>query len=98
MVAPDEGHGFARPVNNMAMFASAEKFLAKYLGGRYQESMTPEVSQRLKEINVDVKTVTLPKMMTFNIRGSETCGRSAAGHSQLQGVNCSRRTSNSAHA
>ena len=64
MVAPDEGHGFARPVNNMAMFASAEKFLAKYLGGRFQEDMTPEVSQRLKEINVDVKTVTLPKMMT----------------------------------
>ena len=64
MVAPDEGHGFARPVNNMAMFASAEKFLAKYLGGRYQESMTPEVSQRLKEINVDVKTVTLPKAMS----------------------------------
>jgi dipeptidyl aminopeptidase/acylaminoacyl peptidase len=64
MVAPDEGHGFARPVNNMAMFASAEKFLAKYLGGRYQESMTPEVSQRLKEINVDVKTVTMPKMMS----------------------------------
>lgn len=64
LVAPDEGHGFARPENNMAMFASAEKFLAKYLGGRYQESMTPEVSQRLKEINVDVKTVTMPKMMT----------------------------------
>ncbi len=64
MVAPDEGHGFARPVNNMAMFALAEKFLAKYLGGRYQESMTPEVTTRLKEITVDVKTVTLPKMMT----------------------------------
>ncbi len=64
LVAPDEGHGFVRPVNNMAMFASAEKFLAKYLGGRYQENMTPEVSQRLKEISVDVKTVTLPKMMT----------------------------------
>ncbi|HEU4836461.1 MAG TPA: alpha/beta fold hydrolase [Pyrinomonadaceae bacterium] len=64
MVAPDEGHGFARPVNNMAMFASAEKFLAKYLKGRYQESMTPEVTQRLNEINVDVKTVTMPKMMT----------------------------------
>jgi dienelactone hydrolase len=61
LVAPDEGHGFARPVNNMAMFASAEKFLAKYLGGRYQESMTPEVAQRLKEISVDVKTVSLPK-------------------------------------
>jgi len=66
MVAPDEGHGFARPVNNMAMFASAEKFLAKYLGGRFQEGMTPEVSQRLKEINVDVKTVTLPKTISSN--------------------------------
>src|SRR6185369_9201816 len=64
MVAPDEGHGFQRPVNNMAMFALAEKFLAKYLRGRYQESMTPEVTQRLNEINVDVKTVTMPKMMT----------------------------------
>jgi len=64
MVAPDEGHGFARPVNNMAMFATAEKFLAKYLGGRYQESMTPEVSQRLTEITVDPKSVTMPKMMT----------------------------------
>src|SRR4029079_4696541 len=64
LVAPDEGRGFARPVNNMAMFASSEKFLAKYLGGRYQESMTPEVSQRLTEINVDAKTVTTPKMTT----------------------------------
>jgi dipeptidyl aminopeptidase/acylaminoacyl peptidase len=61
IVAPDEGHGFARPVNNMAMFATAEKFLAKYLNGRYQETMTPEVATRLKEISVDVKTVTLPK-------------------------------------
>jgi dipeptidyl aminopeptidase/acylaminoacyl peptidase len=61
LVAPDEGHGFARPVNNMAMFASIEKFLAKYLGGRYQESMTPEVTQRLKDISVDVKTVVIKK-------------------------------------
>ena len=60
LVAPDEGHGYARPVNNMAVLAAAEKFLAKHLGGRYQESMTPEVATRLKEITVDVKTVTLP--------------------------------------
>jgi hypothetical protein len=66
LVAPDEGHGFARSVNNMAMFATAEKFLAKHLGGRYQETMTDEVGQRLKEITVDPKTVTLPKMMTSN--------------------------------
>ena len=61
IVAPDEGHGFARPVNNMAMFAVAEKFLAKHLGGRFQEGATAEVAARLKEITVDVKTVEKPK-------------------------------------
>jgi len=59
IVAPDEGHGFARPVNNMSMLASAEKFLAKHLGGRFQESMKPEVAKRVQEITVDVKTVQL---------------------------------------
>lgn len=63
LVAPDEGHGFARPVNNMAMIAAAEKFLAKHLGGRFQENATPEVAQRLKEITVDVKTVEKPKIV-----------------------------------
>ncbi|MFS8086843.1 MAG: alpha/beta hydrolase family protein, partial [Acidobacteriota bacterium] len=61
VVAPDEGHGFARPVNNMAMFATAEKFFAKFLNGRYQADMTPAAAARLKEITVDVKTVMLPK-------------------------------------
>ncbi|MGH6658183.1 MAG: alpha/beta fold hydrolase, partial [Sphingomicrobium sp.] len=31
---PDEGHGFARPVNNIAFSAVAENFLAACLGGR----------------------------------------------------------------
>ena len=31
---PDEGHGFARPVNRIDFNARAEAFLAKYLGGR----------------------------------------------------------------
>lgn len=31
---PDEGHGFARPDNNMAFNAVTENFLAKNLGGR----------------------------------------------------------------
>lgn len=66
IVAPDEGHGFARPVNNMAAFSTAEKFLAKHLGGRYQESMTPEVTARLAEITVDVKTVELAKKADTN--------------------------------
>jgi dipeptidyl aminopeptidase/acylaminoacyl peptidase len=31
---PDEGHGFARPENNIAFYAASEQFLAKCLGGR----------------------------------------------------------------
>ena len=61
LVAPDEGHGFARPVNNMAMIAAAEKFLAKHLGGRYQETMSQSVAKRLGEITVDPKNVALVK-------------------------------------
>jgi len=61
ILAPDEGHGFQRPVNNMASFMAAEKFLATYLGGRYQEGGTPETVARLAEINVDPKTVVLAK-------------------------------------
>ncbi len=32
----DEGHGFARPENNLSFFAITEAFLASHLGGRYQ--------------------------------------------------------------
>jgi dipeptidyl aminopeptidase/acylaminoacyl peptidase len=69
IVAPDEGHGFARPVNNLAMFAASEKFLAKYLGGRHQEGMPPDTAQRLKEITVDVKTVELAKKIDASTVG-----------------------------
>jgi dipeptidyl aminopeptidase/acylaminoacyl peptidase len=34
VVFPDEGHGFARPVNNIAFNAVTENFLARCLGGR----------------------------------------------------------------
>jgi dipeptidyl aminopeptidase/acylaminoacyl peptidase len=33
----DEGHGFVRPENRTAFFLAAERFLAKYLGGRAQD-------------------------------------------------------------
>src|ERR1019366_7981434 len=36
-------------------------FPVEYLGGRYQEDMTPEVAARLKEITVDPKTVVLAR-------------------------------------
>jgi dipeptidyl aminopeptidase/acylaminoacyl peptidase len=38
---PDEGHGFARPENNLAFFAVVEAFLSAHLGGVYQP-MTAE--------------------------------------------------------
>ena len=59
LLAPDEGHGYARPVNNMAVLAAAERFLAKHLKGRYQESMSPEVAERLKVLTVDVKLMSV---------------------------------------
>jgi dipeptidyl aminopeptidase/acylaminoacyl peptidase len=33
---PDEGHGFARPENNMSFNAMTEAFLAQCLGGRFE--------------------------------------------------------------
>ena len=61
ILAPDEGHGFQRPVNSMALWAASETFFAKHIGGRFQEGATPEVAARLKEITVDPKTVVLSK-------------------------------------
>ncbi len=34
VVYPDEGHGFARPENNLDFYGRVEEFLAKHLGGR----------------------------------------------------------------
>jgi hypothetical protein len=61
----------------MAMVAASEKFLAKHIGGRYQESMTPEVAKRLAEITVDPKTVTLAKPATAST--SDTASANVGG-------------------
>ena len=58
LLADDEGHGFAKPVNRMAMFAEVEKFLAGILGGRSQTTMPDDVSKRLAELRVDISKVT----------------------------------------
>ena len=63
IVAPDEGHGFRAPNNRKALAVAMEKFLAKHLGGRYQEEVSPETQQRLDEITVDVSGVQPPKEM-----------------------------------
>ena len=59
--APDEGHGFHKPVNNMAALGRAEVFLGKITGARYQEEMKPELAKRLQEITVDPKSLSLTK-------------------------------------
>jgi len=37
IVFPDEGHGFVKPENRLKFYAAAERFLAKYLGGRCEQ-------------------------------------------------------------
>jgi dipeptidyl aminopeptidase/acylaminoacyl peptidase len=37
LLFPDEGHGFAKPENRLRFYAAAERFLAKHLGGRFEE-------------------------------------------------------------
>ena len=87
ILAPDEGHGFARPVNNMALFAATEAFLAKHLGGRFQEGGTPEVMARLKEIQVDPKTVVLAKKVDAGAVGApQPVMDLSAGTSRYQGA------------
>ena len=49
LVFPDEGHGFARPENNLKFHAAAEAFLAKYLGGRVQPASEEEQFTALRK-------------------------------------------------
>ena len=42
LLFPDEGHGFARPENEMKFRAALEAFLAKYLGGRFEPASEKE--------------------------------------------------------
>ncbi|MDP8938147.1 MAG: S9 family peptidase [Actinomycetota bacterium] len=37
LLFPDEGHGFAKPENRLRFYAAAERFLARHLGGRFEE-------------------------------------------------------------
>lgn len=58
LLAMDEGHGFRKPLNRMAMNASVEAFLAKHLGGRAQTDMPDDVAETLQNITVDINSVT----------------------------------------
>jgi dipeptidyl aminopeptidase/acylaminoacyl peptidase len=62
MLAKDEGHGFARRLNRLAVAAAMERFFAKHLGGRYQEEMPDDLAETLAELTVDVSTVEVPEV------------------------------------
>jgi dipeptidyl aminopeptidase/acylaminoacyl peptidase len=47
---PDEGHGFARPENNIAFNAITEQFLAAHLGGRAEPIGADEISRSTAQI------------------------------------------------
>jgi len=57
LVALDEGHGFRKEINALAMTAALEKFFADHLGGRYQPDMSPELEAQLETLTVDIDTL-----------------------------------------
>lgn len=61
LCVPEEGHGFARPGNNMALMAAIEAILATPLGGRFQVGLSPEVGRRPKDIPVDSERAALAR-------------------------------------
>jgi dipeptidyl aminopeptidase/acylaminoacyl peptidase len=61
LLAPDEGHGFAGRENRLVVAAAMERFLARHIGGRYQETMPPDITARLAALTVDPATVVVTK-------------------------------------
>ncbi len=61
---PDEGHGFAKPENNMAFITVMEKFLAHQLKGRYQEESSDNIQEIISRATVDVKALKMPQIVS----------------------------------
>ena len=59
LLAADEGHGFRGETNKLAVSAAMERFFAQYLGGRVQESMSPQIKEKLDALTVNVDAVTV---------------------------------------
>lgn len=53
LLANDEGHGFRKSINTLAMYAKIEKFLHEIIGGRVQFTMSKIIEKRLKEMTVN---------------------------------------------
>jgi hypothetical protein len=60
LVAPDEGHGFARPINALPVVTEMEKILGKVSRPTISGKSVPsDARERLRQITVDPKTVSL---------------------------------------
>jgi len=70
VVFPDEGHGFARPDNNMAFNAITEAFLARHLGGR-AEPVGDDVQQSSAQVR-ELGGLTLAGVKQWAPSASET--------------------------
>ena len=57
LIALDEGHGFRKENNILAMTAAIERFFADHLNGRYQAEISPELQAQLETLTVDIETV-----------------------------------------
>ena len=58
VVFPDEGHGFARPENNIAFTALSEAFLSVHLGGVYQPIRPEELAA--SSVSIEYGRASLP--------------------------------------
>jgi dipeptidyl aminopeptidase/acylaminoacyl peptidase len=83
LVAPEEGHGFRKENNELAVAAQLERFFGEHLGGRYQTGAAPAVRKRLAALTVDPDSVTLPDT-TKTTAQSGTKGVSMVDGSTLQ--------------
>ncbi len=63
---PDEGHGFARPVNKLSFFALTEAFLAQHLGGRYQALQGTMKKSTVQVLSGSDQIPGLPKLLKKN--------------------------------
>lgn len=84
LVADDEGHGFARPINNLAMVTAMEAFYAHYLGGRQQSDVPPDVAARLTAMRVDPKSVSGAVTLKGESGGAAAPGTPAAEHVHMR--------------
>ena len=61
---PDEGHGFAKPKNNMAFISVMEQFLATHIGGRYQKEVPEDLKEIINNVTVDISKLVMPTILS----------------------------------